>query len=179
MEELVKQIEKALDSNLYYLALISTLVLPDIAGAISYSPKGSSSEEFYIKWFDKYVDDKALTGKESYLFRHKIVHQGTSIVHGSSSFKKIAFVYTKTTTERQIFLHNILDDLGGRGILYVDINIFCDSVIRGIRKWLHEVENTEQFQKNYSKFIKFHPNGSREYTHNIPVIASAPLDSYP
>ena len=67
MEELVKQIEKALDCNLYYLALISTLVLPDIAGAISYSPKGSSSEEFYVKWFDKYVDDKALTGKDGFL----------------------------------------------------------------------------------------------------------------
>ncbi|MEH1924575.1 hypothetical protein [Nostoc sp.] len=179
MEELLEQIERALDANLYYLALMSTLVLPDIAGAISYSPKGSSDSEYYDRWFDKYVDDKSLTGEQSRLFRNKILHQGTSIIHGTTCFKEIAFIYTRMSTERQVIIHNSLDNLGGRGILYIDIHLFCDSVLRGVRKWLNEVKNTEQFQKNYSKFIKFHPNGSPEYTPNIPVIASAPLDSEP
>lgn len=170
MKEFLVQIETALNLNLYYLSLMSTLVIPDIAGAISYDEKGSSHEKHYIRWFDTYVDDKTLKAKECYLFRHKMIHQGTSIIP-KSSFKEIFFIYAK---DKEIHVHNVKSQMNGRDILCIDIDIFCKSVIKGAYQWLNEVENTEKFQKNYSKFIKFHPEGL--YPFGLPVIASVASD---
>ncbi|MBD2343937.1 hypothetical protein [Anabaena subtropica] len=176
MREFLIQIESALNLNFYYLALMSTLVVPDIAGAITYSSKGSSHEQHYCKWFNEYVHDKTITSQECYLFRHKILHQGTSVIPGTRSFKEIAFIYTNFLPKnKKIYIHNVANEMNRNKILYIDIDIFCNSVIKGAYEWLNEFENTEQFRKNYSKFIKFHPEGLYPYA-GLPVIASASSD---
>ena len=44
MHDLLEQIEKALECNLYYLALQSTLALPDICGALESENMASDLE---------------------------------------------------------------------------------------------------------------------------------------
>lgn len=54
MEDITDQINRALNANLYYLALFVSISLPDICGATE-SSDGKSTGAKYIAWFDKYV----------------------------------------------------------------------------------------------------------------------------
>ena len=52
MELILKEIERALDAKLYYLALQASLTLPDICGALQ-SDDGVAKNYKYIAWYDK------------------------------------------------------------------------------------------------------------------------------
>lgn len=56
MHDLLEQIEKALECNLYYLALQSTLALPDICGALE-SENGQANRTKYINWYNTYAKE--------------------------------------------------------------------------------------------------------------------------
>ena len=55
MEELLSQIKKALESNLYLVALQSTLTLPDICSGLT-NENGKSDRNDYIKWYADYQE---------------------------------------------------------------------------------------------------------------------------
>ena len=70
MRDLLDQIENALNFGLYYIALIASLSIPDICGAIE-STDGKATRKKYQEWFDKYVAPKycgMLTGEDCYFF---------------------------------------------------------------------------------------------------------------
>ena len=56
MELILKEIERALDAKLYYLALQASLTLPDICGALQ-SDNGKATGDKYIAWYDTYAKE--------------------------------------------------------------------------------------------------------------------------
>lgn len=56
MELILKEIERALDAKLYYLALQVSLTLPDICAALQ-SDDGRASKSKYIAWYDTYAKE--------------------------------------------------------------------------------------------------------------------------
>ena len=89
MRELLLQIKKGLDQNLYFLSLFSALAIPDLCGAMS-SDNGEASPEKYKAWFDKYIApkyNKFLNGEDCYYFRCSLLHQGSS-QHNKSNYKR-------------------------------------------------------------------------------------------
>lgn len=51
---LVQDIRKALENELYFVALSSALTLPDICGRVAY-PAERSSRKRYILWYDEEI----------------------------------------------------------------------------------------------------------------------------
>lgn len=95
---LVEEIQKALDNDLYFVALCAALTLPDICGKVEY-PDGKSSRKWYIDWYDKEIgqfekcpkeevglqeeatpqkndDEPELTGEVLYGLRCALLHEG-------------------------------------------------------------------------------------------------------
>ena len=163
MEDFLQQIEKALDFNLYYIALQSTLTLPDICGALE-SQNGESTKSKYFTWFNKYFKgDVWLTDKDCYFFRCANVHQAKTI-HKNSKYSRILFIEPQTVP---ITMHNcIIEDA-----LCIDVNIFCRDMISSVRDWLNIIKNDTTFQNNYATFIKRYPNGISPYISGAPVIS--------
>ncbi|MEW6456732.1 MAG: hypothetical protein AB1410_08495 [Acidobacteriota bacterium] len=164
MKNLLEQIKKGLDNNLYYLSLFVTLAIPDICGAI-YSENGEANKDKYVQWFNKYVAGKYhsfLDGEDCYYFRCSLLHQGSS-QHPKSNYSRVLFVEPTATTN--VSHCNILNDA-----LNIDVRIFCNDIVEGVKKWLKEVENTDLYKKNYSKFMTRHPHGLRPYIVGVPVI---------
>ena len=164
MRHLLEQIKKGLDNNLYYLSLFVALALPDICGAIN-SENGEAHRNKYIEWFNKYVAEKYngfLSGEDCYYLRCSLLHQGSS-QHIKSKYSRILFIEPAATTN--IFHCNILNDA-----LNIDVRIFCNDIIEGVEKWLKEVEETELYRKNYSKFMRRYPHGLEPYINGVPVI---------
>ncbi len=80
MKNLLEQIKKGLNNNLYYLSLFAVLSIPDICGGID-SENGEADKNKYVQWFNKYVARKYtgfLDGEDSYYFRCSLLHQGSS-----------------------------------------------------------------------------------------------------
>lgn len=164
MESFLEQIEKGLDCGVYQLSLSMALCLPDICGALE-SVNGYATGKKYKAWFDKYVSSKYngnLTGSDCYYFRCAFLHQGTT-EHEKSSYKKILFI----EPHQGLILHNnVMNDA-----LNIDINIFCRDIISGVKEWLKEIQDSEQFKINMEKTFRRYPNGLPPYIGGIPVYA--------
>lgn len=84
--QLIRDIRKALENDLYFTALCSALTLPDICGKVAY-PEKISSRKRYILWYDKEIgiyeknhEDKNnmpyLSGEVIYSLRCALLHEG-------------------------------------------------------------------------------------------------------
>lgn len=165
MHDLLEQIEKALECNLYYLALQSTLALPDICGALE-SENGQANRTKYINWYNTYAkedSENAISGDDCYKFRCSAIHQG-STEHSNSSYDRIMFIEPCINS---ICCHNNIIN----NALNIDLRIFCNNMISAVRKWLTTVEQNPNFTRNYAHFMKRYPEGLSPYIGGVPVIS--------
>lgn len=92
--QLVQDIRKALENDLYLVALSSALTLPDICGKVAY-PDESSSRKRYISWYDEEIgkyeknpEDKEnmpyLSGEVIYSLRCSLLHEGNPNMNNDS-----------------------------------------------------------------------------------------------
>jgi hypothetical protein len=171
MLTLVSQTRKAMQAELYYVALIGALAIPDIAGALD-ADDGRARETHYIKWYETWVRprlaedrgrDNPFSGKDCYIFRCSMVHQGRS--HRSDSpYKKIIFI-EPGHPNYSIHYCRIAD-----GALLIQIDQFVEEVLRGCELWLEAIKNTDTFERNYEHFAKRHPRGMAPYVVGVPVV---------
>lgn len=165
MEFMLKEIEKALDCGLYYLALQSALTLPDICGALQ-SDSGRATSNKYKKWFDKYAKEEGpivLTGEECYHYRCSCLHQLRSD-HEKSRYDRIKFTLPN---EQNIVAHD--NRLGT--FLNIDLVIFCRNMTAAVRKWENDVKDSPNFIRNYEKLMKTHQNGLAPYIFCEDIVA--------
>ena len=91
---LVQDIRKALENELYFVALSSALTLPDICGKTAY-PSERSSRKRYISWYDEEIgkyeknpEDKEnmpyLSGEVIYSLRCSLLHEGNPNMNNDS-----------------------------------------------------------------------------------------------
>lgn len=91
---LVQDIRKALEYELYFVALSSALTLPDICGKVAY-PDERSSRKRYISWYEEEIgkyeknpNDKEnmpyLSGEIIYSLRCSLLHEGNPNMNNDS-----------------------------------------------------------------------------------------------
>lgn len=91
---LVQDIRKALENELYFVALSSALTLPDICGKAAY-PNERSSRKRYIFWYEEEIgkyekdpNDKEnmpyLSGEVIYSLRCSLLHEGNPNMNNDS-----------------------------------------------------------------------------------------------
>lgn len=157
MEDILFQIEEALRHKLYYIALQSTLLLPDICGALN-SNNGKATKRKYIEWYEKFYLNKyyGLTGEDCYYFRCANIHQGY-FQHTDSSYDKVVFIAHDLGS-----IHNVVIRTPYNGEeenwYALDIKLFCNNMIDAVRTWLKSVKNEPDFIRNYAKMVKLHKN---------------------
>ncbi len=180
---ILDQIDRSLDSRLYYLALFSALTIPDIAGALE-APDGQATGERYKVWYEKWIRprfkeevqrllaaraisqtpgvENPLTGDACYRFRCSLLHQG-STQHPKSPYSRIIFIEPGATTN--VVHYGVLN-----GALCIDVPRFCREVLAGSRLWLRSVEGTEPYATNNDRFVRRYDNGLPPYIVGVPVI---------
>ena len=173
MLTLVSQTRKAMQSDLYYVALIGALAIPDIAGALE-AKDGRANGKHYIDWYERWVRprlaenrgrDNPFSGEVCYIFRCSMVHQGASH-RPDSPYRKIIFI---EPGHPNYSIHYCL--VGGPGeALLIQVDQFVEEVLHGCELWLEEVKNTEPFETNYAHFATRHPQGMAPYVTGVPVV---------
>ena len=165
---------------------MSALSVPDIAGAMDHD--GTATGAKYKVWYDNYVLNKVdvvarkmmaksgftqafidsvpvfnspLNGEDIYKFRCSLLHQGRMI----GKFKKLIFIEPGQTT-------NVLHYNSYSADTYdIDVESFVLEILEGAREWLAAVENTSNFQNNYSQFARRYPGGYQNHLDGVTVIA--------
>lgn len=166
MEDLLLQIKTATDNNLYYLALLTTLALPDICSSLE-SADGKTSGAQYKDWYNKYAFGKCSTeldGHNCYKFRCSTLHDGHTQDDGLK-YSRILFI-EPSSTYGSVVHDNILE-----GALNIDLKTFCYAMIDAVHKWLLDVKDNPNFITNYSKFMKRYPTGLSPYIGGVPIIS--------
>ncbi len=145
---LLEQIELCLQQRLYYVAIMASLAIPDIGGAID-SDNGKSTSKTYATWFEKYVKprytgDLNLTGDECWYLRCSMLHQG------KTKHNKIKVIFMNfpqsNAAVNPLSLHN---DQG----LLVEPQTFCNNMIYAAYNWLEVVHDDDRFKKNLKNFM--------------------------
>lgn len=171
METMISQIRQAMESKLYYVALMATLAIPDIAGALS-SEDGHANQTKYIDWYETWVRPRLIesrgrenpfTGQACYWFRCSMLHQGSS-------------QDPKSRTNRVIFIepgapnYSIHYCLIGNEVLLIQLDAFIEEALSGCELWLSSEKNTERFKRNFARFAAHHSNGLAPYVIGVPVV---------
>lgn len=162
MNELISQIEKAIDQNLYLIALSSCLTLPDICGAIN-TRKGMANGQNYRSWYDEYVfpEYSALTSDECYNFRCKFLHQGQTRANKKTSYySHISFAEPRPKGQGKVSI-NIKQTIikGEAGPKSIDVLEFMNAIINGVKKWMTEKSGEEYYEKNMSEAVQRREEG--------------------
>jgi hypothetical protein len=168
MRDLLHQIERGLQANLYYLSLIAALSVPDMCAALL-SSDGKTTGDRYAVWFDQNVSPKYhgnLDGQTCYQFRCSLLHQG-STQHSASAYRRVWFL--EPGTNSNIFHNNLISNPEGTA-LNIDVRIFCCDIAISAETWLIANEKSPAFQANFPKFIQRYPNGLLPYVAGTPVI---------
>lgn len=166
---LVNQVGLTADNpNLYFIALMSALSLPDICGALE-SDDGRASGARYKAWFDQWVAYKyqvrgepSLTGHDCYMLRCAALHQGR-LSHDNAVIKRIIFI--EPGAGQYTFHNNMMN-----GCLNIDVQVFCSDMIGSVCDWFESVVGTNPFEKNHAQSMQRYPLGFGPI-HGAPVIA--------
>ena len=164
MQDLLDQIRTANQANLFYVALMSALAIPDVCGALE-SPDGQARRERYAEWFDRHVASSyrgTLTGLDCYYFRCSMLHQGRTH-HPASSFARIFFI--EPTATGNVFHNNVINDA-----LNIDVRIFVNDLVIAAERWLAAASGTPEFRANSPLFVSRYANGLPPYIIGVPII---------
>jgi hypothetical protein len=169
MEVILREIERALDAGLYYLAVASALTLPDICSALE-SPDGETSKAKYRAWFDTWLQATypQISSLDIYSLRCGVVHQGTS-EHARMQYSRI--VFTLPNPQGIVMQSGAISATGGVPILAVDACLFCRNLMDGVFRWYSAKRSDPSVKANMPRLLQFRPNGFPPHLIGLPLIA--------
>jgi len=160
IDELQEEVQAALDSELYVVALTAALAIPDICGALE-SETGRATGENYRRWYSDNLAAKYrwLAPEDCYQLRCSMLHQGRS---ATRNYSRIVFTAPGPIT----FHNNIMDDT-----LNLDIVTFCQDIMAAASAWLQRSEETAVVQANLAHLMRWRPDGLAPYVVGVPVLS--------
>jgi hypothetical protein len=167
IHSLLDQIDSSSSGGNFFVALIASLAVPDICGAME-SPNGKASPAAYMSWFDSWVSSAYITngtplidGTTCYYYRCAALHQARA-QHPKLGYSRIIFI----EPGHGLVMHrNVLND-----VLNIDVRIFCSDITHGARQWLDQRGLHSLVRKNLSESMQRYPNGLPPFIVGIPVI---------
>jgi hypothetical protein len=164
MDVITKEVERALDNGLYYLAVMLALTLPDICAALE-SRDGQTSGSRYKAWYTSWLASRysTLTGNDLYRLRCGVVHQGR---FGPSSMQYSRILFTIPNPQGNVFHNNIINDA-----LNLDTQTFCQDMLACVKRWYASKENDPNVIQNLPHLVQFREYGLAPYMVGMPLIA--------
>ncbi|WP_461632268.1 hypothetical protein [Labilibaculum euxinus] len=165
MRKLIKELELSITNKMYWSALNTALLLPDICGALD-SPNGQAKGGKYVAWFDKYVLPNypdSINSWDFYNLRCATIHQG-KLNHTNANYSKIIFQLPDN------FGNTVHCTIFNNTVMNVSLEIFIEDVISGFEKWYNERSNVDFVAKNIENTVQYRENGLPPYLVGIPVL---------
>lgn len=172
MEDFLQQIEKALEQNLYYLALQATLTLPDICSSLlSNNPTTRKVGEEYKNWYNNNFSSSVnLSAEDCYYFRCSMLHQFQT-QHNKSNIKRIMFIEPNHPASDMLYNISFQTTEDEKMSLNIKLKDFCEDMISSVRYWWVNNQTNQIVIDNYKNIVKRYPNGLKPYIGGVPIIS--------
>lgn len=148
MIQFIDALERCIDSQNWYGALIVALTLPDICARID-QPTENSSQRRYAAWFDAFAGDSYrvkswnggpektfLSGNDCYALRCALLHEGADNItrqRAREALERFQFL----VPPRGTILHNNLVNTK----LQLQVEVFSDDIRRAVITWLEATKS--------------------------------------
>lgn len=153
INEYIEQLRTTYECEAYYFTLMGTLTLIDICAALN-SKDGETAGDKFKEWYETYVSDYHsnenlnFDSQKCWRFRCKMVHQGRPEHDVESTDVRILFCIDNAQ------IHKCKSDCDGYYYYYLDIKIFMEDVIKGVKEWYQELGEENHVKENIDMMIK-------------------------
>jgi len=166
MNDLIKALELSINNKNWYGALFLALCIPDICGYIE-SPK-KKSQDRYEQWFKEYMLSKYsfcvgpehtpqvfLSPSDCYALRCAILHEGRDVILEQNAREALDRFHFIEPPPRGIQIHcNRINN----NILQLQVDIFCNDMINGLRKWQQNIHKIPDIEQRFKNILKVYPS---------------------
>jgi len=173
LEAIFTEIQKAIDAQLYYLAVAVSLSVPDICVSLECDPTAIwTNKAKFIAWVANYIEPQYdyFTGADFYQLRGGVLHNG-KYGHPNGRYDRLMF---SLPNPRGIVLREVrssVDSETKEVVLSLDIGMFCNSVISAARTWLVDQKDNLNVAANMPNIVRLRPEGLAPHIVGLPVIA--------
>jgi hypothetical protein len=162
LHDILNSIERSLQDENWYSALVMSLIIPDILGKLEGEPKSSTR---YPAWFDKYLGKKYgdfLSGKDCYALRCAYLHEGSENIETQNA-KDILdrFVFVSHGPHLNRFNNSYFGDpkYDGKDFLQLSVRDFCQDMLEAAKRWLEDVSSNQEIQFNIKEMLTIREGG--------------------
>ena len=175
-DPIFEEISRALEVELYYLAVVVALTLPDVCAALS-DPRGRTTGARYKAWVERNLAPKYLfiNPQDIYSLRCGLLHQSQTI-HQDGRFGRTVISLPGASGSR-VHASILGPPKAGRGdldmaqaIMTLDAGMFCEDMISAVREWFAAHGSDLDVQANLPRLVRLRPDGLAPYVAGIPVI---------
>lgn len=172
LEIVLEDIERALQAQLWYMALAVTLSIPDICSLLQRDEQtdGWPKEEKYVRWFDTFMGPKYgfFSGQDCYRVRGGVLHKGR-FGHPKAKYDRVLFGVPGGRRIRELLSENN----GGimETALHLDLVTFCQEMIDCARSWYIMMKDDPNVKANMPYLVRFRPYGVSPHIVGVPIIA--------
>lgn len=172
LEIILQEIEHAIASRMYYLAIAISLSLPDICGALE--DNGWATGAKYEAWFDQNVAPhyEYLRGHACYKLRSGVLHQAQPGQPGDH-FKRVYFILpTRRNNVLRESVHNQGETPETAHIAAIGLSAveFCQQMVASVRTWYIAKKDEPNMVTNLPNLLQFRPMGLFPFYYGAPVI---------
>lgn len=159
MECFLASLENAIENKNWYAALFIGLALPDICGKLE-NPNGQVGPR-YRAWFKAYVEPKYTRqngpGQKSHIFRSAndcyslrcaYLHEGADDITEQNAREALERFHFIEPRDKGIVHCNQINQ-----VLQLQVDIFCNDIISGVRKWLADKTENNDITKRLKNLI--------------------------
>lgn len=189
MEEILRQIRSAKLAELYYVALMGALTVPDMCAAAE-TPHEANGVR-YARWFEanmpsayherrpwprvlmerhpEYatIEPPRFSGHDAWKFRCALLHEGSGHLtrpHEPRQ-RRVWFLYPGATGLTSHLTHQ-------ESGVSIDLDTYVDDTLAAATRWLAAVGKQPHVEANLdARFVRVYPDGLAPYAVGIPVIA--------
>lgn len=161
MEDVLDEVDRALQAGLFYLALAGALTVPDLCAVAETPELGVRAR--YERWWDEHLGQEYAQmagGAVAYQLRCAVLHEGSYQLR-SGGFSRVIFLEPGGSIQGHL---NIVNDA-----LWLDLPTLVRDILVAGRTWRSGV--TEEVESRLERHVRRHPNGLAPYIVGCPVIA--------
>jgi len=170
MENILREIERTMEANLWYAAIALCLTIPDICCTLEAQPNARQDGQRarYQSWCRRNLPPHlGLSGDECWALRCGVVHEGRGTNRAMRhDHRAIAF-----TLPPQGTIHNVIVDVPTGPILSLSAELFCRGVIYAARNWLSANASNSLVRSNLNRLLQPRPNAFMPLVQGPTIIA--------
>jgi len=166
----LREIEKALEAELFYAAIMMSLALPGICAALE-SRRLYSGRDEYKKWYREHLTKTFpfMTDEVAYSLRCGVVHLGNLHLKAKGASETRA-IFTLPTVGRNVIHNSSMRGTAEGDMVQFDAAMFCRDIIAVVRTWCEQKADDPVIRANLPSLLQVRPNGFGPIL-GLPVIA--------